>query len=345
LRLQYRKQLQLGPYFPLKRYGDYVVQVRSLGEYSRYHFESEFEANEFKASIEKDDPNAKVLVSKKVELLNQPKDAPGIAGKLLGALNEVQGLTDEQKRTLNAFVLDQLPDLSARKAEMRRHFVAGASGDMERSFANAMLHGGHDLGRILFGHKIQKALSHMAEQIKLQEDLVAGKYDDKPIAKEAAEQSILIDEADRVQAGRVLNAMRKQVDAMMSPNTNAVAAFMSNLAFFMFLAGSPAAGLLNLMQIAQITYPALASRFGDVKANKALLQASKDVMKATKLGRTTDGKFDVRQGIFSTSSAQHLTQDERDLLKTFELEGVTSNTQANALARTASGDGLANALA
>ncbi|MEN9433509.1 MAG: hypothetical protein RLZZ422_1098, partial [Pseudomonadota bacterium] len=342
LRLQYRKQLQLGPYFPLKRYGDYVVQVRSLGEYARYHFESEFEANEFADAIKKDEPKAKVLVSKKVELLNHPKDAPGIAGKLLSALNDVQGLTDDQKRTLNAFVLDQLPDLSARKAEMRRHFVAGASGDMERSFANAMLHGGHDLGRILFGHKIQRAMSHMAEQIKLQEDLVAGRYDDKPLVKDAAEQSILIDEADRVQAGRVLNVMRKQIDAMMSPNTNALAAFMSNAAFFMLLAGSPAAGLLNLMQIAQITYPALAARFGDVKANEELFKAAADVMKATKLGRTTDGKFDVRQGIFSTSSAQHLTSEERELLGTFELEGITSTTQANSLARTASGDGLAN---
>ena len=342
LRLQYRKQLQLGPYFPLKRYGDYVVQVRSLGEYARYHFESEFEANEFAASIKKDEPKAQILVSKKVELLNQPKDAPGVVGKLLSALNDVQGLSDEQKRTLNAFVLDQLPDLSARKAEMRRHFVAGASGDMERGFANAMLHGGHDLGRILFGHKIQRAMSHTAEQIKLPEGLVAGKYDDKPLAKDAAEQSILIDEADRVQAGRVLNVMRKQIDAMMSPNTNAAAAFMSNAAFFMLLAGSPAAGLLNLMQIAQITYPALAARFGDVKANNELFKAATDVMRATKLGRTADGKFDIRQGIFSTSSAQHLTQEERYLLETFELEGVTSTTQASALARTASGDGLAN---
>lgn len=341
LRLQYRKQLKIGPYFPLKRYGNYVVQVRSLGEYARYHFESEYEANQFHDDYLQQNPKAKVLVSTKAESLAQPKDAPSMAGKILKVLNESGDINDDQKRMLNEFVINQLPDLSSRKSEMRRHFVDGASADMERGFANAMLHGGHDLARIMFGHEVQKQISVIDEQLKLEEDLVAGKYDDKPEAKRAAEESILIDSSDRVQSGRILKVMRKQVDAMMSPDTSAAAAFAGNFAFVWLLAASPMAGLINLLQTQQITLPMLAGRFGALKAQKELNKALIDVMRAYKTPRNEDGKFDIRQGIFATSSAKHLEPEERQLLQAFELEGVTETTQANSLARTASGDGKA----
>ena len=339
LRAEYRKRLKQGAYFPLRRYGKHIVLVRQGELYERAHFETYSESQEFLRTIKAERPNASVLYLKdyKEGLEKAAKDVPGIAGQLLGVLNKQGAEFDPVVReAINKFIVESLPEVSARKPELRRHYIAGASQDMERGFAHTMLHGGHDLSRIMFGHKVQDALQAMTDVIRAHEDLHRGIYKNEPLKLKAAADLATAISADKLPlAADVLNVVRKQVDGMMNPDTSPIAAFMGNAAFFWYLAGSPTAGLLNLMQTAQVTYPVLASKFGGVKAAQALGVALADVVKAARKPQ------DVREGLFATSDAAFLPEDERVMLKALELDGTTQTTQANAMARVANGDGRA----
>ena len=350
LREEHRKQMELGPYFPLRRYGDYQLLIkRSEGEYERYHFERRSEALDVQAKIEQEDPHASVrLLTDYKDVGGQFKDVPGAAGRLLKLFGEEAkgSVAPEVRETINRFVVNALPEVSARKAEMRRFFVTGASADMERSFAHAMLHGGHDISRIMFAHKVTAEVERIHDQVALHERVLKGSFDDEPLKKQAAEDNSLIDPKDLVQVTQFLNVLRKQVDGMMNPDTNQIAAFSGNFAFFWYLAGSPGAAIANLTQVPQIAYPLMASHFGMGATRRELQRAYADIAKSMKpVSNVVQGKnplnWQVRDSVFDAANAEHLTQEERDVLRAMEMDSTTDTTQANSMASVASGDGKA----
>ncbi|PID44095.1 MAG: hypothetical protein CSB47_11690 [Proteobacteria bacterium] len=350
LREEHRKQMELGPYFPLRRYGDYQLLVkRSDGEYERYHFERRSEALDVQARIKAEDSGVSVrLLTDYKDVGGQVKDVPGAAGRLLKMFSEENpgGVDPAVRETINRFVVNALPEVSARKAEMRRYFVTGASADMERSFAHAMLHGGHDLSRIMFSHKVASEVDWINDQVSLHESVAKGEFDDDLLKKQAAEDSLLIDKDDLVQVTQFLKVLRKQVDGMMNPDTNQIAAFSGNFAFFWYLAGSPGAAIANLTQVPQIAYPMMAARFGAGASRRELQRAYADIAKSMKpVSNVVQGvnplNWDVRDSVFDAANAEHLSEEERNVLRALEMDSTTDTTQANSMASVASGDGKA----
>ena len=308
IRLEFDNYLGEGPYFPLARFGDFILVSDNglAGGRIVESFESVHERNKMKAQRLQEGYEPSQIKETTKQDYTQSKD--GAAGQFANdVIKHVQALdmdVDEKSAlidNLNQLAISSLPDQSYRKHFMHRKGVAGFSNDAMRAFANGQFHAAHHIAKI--NHADQ--LSFIVDEImKETRDAKSG---------------------DVTEPVQVANELKKRLDDIVNPKTGPVAASLGQLGFVMSLGGNLASGITNLSQTPLVTLPWLGAKFGFDKAGMAMSKASKDYF---------GGKWDKWSGYVLRDNPS-LTDDERKMLKMLQDEGKIDLTQAHDLAAVA----------
>lgn len=315
-----------GVYFPLARFGKYVVVMRNQnGEVeSVSRAETMGEAQSLRSELMQKYPHYKtdrVVLDKE---FNASRDSVG-RGFMSSLFAEVENLglsTAEQAEfedTLSQLYLSSMPDLSWAKHGIHRKGTAGFSQDARRAFAQNMFHGASYLAKLRYGDQLAQQLDDMQ--------------------KYASEQSKLNDSYDQPTAQRVIDEMNKRHDNLMNPKSSPLSSALTSLGFIYYLGLSPAAAMVNLSQTALVAYPLMGAKWGFDKAADELLKASNDFRKGVEFHKVKweGSKTDLYKTI-SSDISKFLNKDEKQAYEDAVARGVIDVTQAHDLAGIAQGE-------
>ena len=168
LRLQFETAKGHAPYFPLSRFGEYVVSVGEGKTKTVDFFETEKEAVAFYKEMKAE--GNEVTYTKKFDDLS---DMGMIPLQFVNDVNElIKGAdkyNEEQQKLLKDGVyqlyLQSLPEMSSRKHSIHRAKVRGFSDDALRSFAHVAFHGSSNLAKVKHAHKIQGELDALKKDV------------------------------------------------------------------------------------------------------------------------------------------------------------------------------------
>lgn len=324
VREQFERALKDGPYFPLARFGKYVVTARKDGDYIREHFETRSSALAALEAYRKDGYEAVQSVKAKdngknndsahslgkeiLELLNKSED---------GSLNKEQ-LTDQVWQTM----LELMPDASYARHFIRRRRVKGASHDARRAFANSAFHFAHHVSKIEYGHKMQAVLDDMGNEI---DAAMKGDY-----------SGVQPDNLETAQ--RMLDELKMRHEMTMNPSGDGFGNALTGTGYVFNMAANPSSAIINMTQTALVALPQLAARYGWKNALKAMGAATVDYFRSADKRFKWFGKGSSwldRDAWLSMSRSNRLNADELELMKRLNEDGVISITQASSLAQRA----------
>ncbi|MBJ8476495.1 PLxRFG domain-containing protein [Acinetobacter bereziniae] len=316
----------IGVYFPLARFGKYVVVARNnLGQVeSVSRAETMGEAQKARAEMMKKYPEWKVdrvILDKE---FSASRDAAG-RGFMSSLFDEVANLglspseMVEFEDTLNQLYLSSMPDLSWAKHGIHRKGTAGFSQDARRAFAQNMFHGAGYLAKLRYGDQLAQQLDDMQ--------------------KYATEQAKQDSNYDQPSAQRVIDEMNKRHDNLMNPKSHPLSSASTSFGFIYYLGLSPAAAIVNLSQTALMAYPIMGAKWGFDKAANELLKASNDFRKGVDFHKVKwEGtKTDLYKTV-SSDISKFLNKDEKQAYDDAVSRGVIDVTQAHDLAGIAQGE-------
>ena len=315
-----------GVYFPLARFGKYVVLMHNQNGQieSVSRAETMAEAQRLRSELMQKYPHFKVdrvILDKE---FNASRDGVG-RGFMTSLFAEVDNLglsTAEQAEfedTLSQLYLSSMPDLSWAKHGIHRKGTAGFSQDARRAFAQNMFHGAGYLAKLRYGDQLAQQLDDMQ--------------------KYASEQSKLNESYDQPTAQRVIDEMNKRHDNLMNPKSHPLSSALTSLGFIYYLGLSPASALVNLSQTALVAYPIMGAKWDFDKAAQELLKASNDFRKGVEFHKV---KWEgTKTDLYKTMSAdisKFLSKDEKQAYDDAVARGVIDVTQAHDLAGIAQGE-------
>lgn len=298
-----------GVYFPLARFGQYVVVVKDAeGKVTNVsRAETMAEADATRGQLQRAFPSSKgfsvgKVLKAKDFVAERDSVGRGFMEQLYGVLDK-QGMDTKQRAeledALGQLYLSSLPDLSWAKHGIHRKGTAGFSQDARRAFAQNVFHGASYLAKLRYGDRLQDELGEMQRRVDAR----------------STDSGF-----DSVKAQQVVDEMVKRHDAAMNPKTNAVSTALTSLGFIFHLGLSPASAMVNLTQTALVAYPVMGAKWGFKKASAALLKAS---------GEAARGKNDI------TGS---LSAEEKAAFDEAVRSGVIDVTMAHDLAGIAQGE-------
>ncbi len=304
-----------GVYFPLARFGDYLVVVKDAdgNSVNVSRAETLSEAEKLRDAL-KADFGAGFKVSPVMKSRDYIQSRDAVGSGFMRELGEAVGMMDldpaqrvQLNDTLTQLYLNSLPDTSWAKHGIHRKGVPGFSDDARRAYAQNMGSGANYLAKLRYADR-------MAEQLDVMQDFVDGrKYEEG---------------FDQRQLQRVADEMRKRHEAVMNPNPSKLAQALTGFGFLWMMGMSPASAIVNLSQTAMVAYPVMAAKWGYADAARELLRASKQI------GLKVGEKFNTIE--------DSLNEDEKAAFQKAVDYGVIDLSQAHDLAGVANGDpGLA----
>lgn len=304
-----------GVYFPLARFGDYLVVVKDAdgNNVNVSRAETLSEAEKLRDAL-KADFGAGFKVSPVMKSRDYIQSRDAVSGGFMKELGEAVGMLDldpaqqaQLNDTLTQLYLNSLPDTSWAKHGIHRKGVPGFSDDARRAYAQNMGSGANYLAKLRYADR-------MAEQLDVMQDFVDGrKYEEG---------------FNQRQLQRVADEMRKRHEAVMNPNPSKLAQALTGFGFLWMMGMSPASAIVNLSQTAMVAYPVMAAKWGYADAARELLRASKQI------GLRIGEKFNTIE--------DSLNEDEKAAFQKAVDYGVIDLSQAHDLAGVANGDpGLA----
>ncbi|WP_151980297.1 PLxRFG domain-containing protein [Acinetobacter guerrae] len=315
-----------GVYFPLARFGKYVVVMRNSNNevQSVSRAETMGEAQALRSELMQKYPHYKIDKVKLDKEYNKDRDAVG-RGFMTNLFAEVDNLglsTAEQAEfedTLSQLYLSSLPDLSWAKHGIHRKGTPGFSQDARRAFAQNMFHGAGYLAKLRYGDQLAQQLDEMQ--------------------KHADKQFIVDDEYDQRSAQRVITEMNKRHELLMNPKSHPLSSALTSLGFIYYLGLSPAAAMVNLSQTALVAYPVMGAKWGFDKAATELLKASNDFRKGVEFHKVKwEGSKTDLYKTMSADISKFLSKDEKQAYDDAVARGVIDVTQAHDLAGIAQGE-------
>ncbi|MCR4450658.1 PLxRFG domain-containing protein [Aeromonas veronii] len=315
MRQKMEHALQHGPYFPLTRYGDYVIKARKGDEYVREHFERRADAEQAVKQYQRDGYNAVMTV--KEEGSGDSANANQLGMEMLNFLDNADGVSKTAlKDEIWQAMLRMMPDASYAKHAIHRRRVKGASRDAHRAYLNSVYHYARHVSKIRYGHKMQGELDKLSEQIRAG---VAGEPSSlKPDDLEIAQQ--------------VLNEMNKRHDLNMNPTGKAWAGAAGNIGFLYYIGPSLASAVVNMTQNFTVMLPQLGAKYGFAKSASAMTEALRDYWRHGKF------KAGTTEAWRSLTRSTTLPADERAMLERLYRSGVLDLTQAHSIAAKADTD-------
>ena len=282
-----------GPYFPLMRFGDYILIAKSQElndkELLLNNSTNSDATKAIRAEVERmrKDPAHYQVHSFEKASQRQAK-ATELAGmnirmtkgeaymrelrpvangaieeltdKLSGDLSSTEGA--KLRRAMTDLLLASLPENAALKRQIKRNNVEGASSDMLRAFAEAIERDSFYLSRMEYAGQISANMYNMKTESR-----------------------------DDDQLRNVYNNMRKRVGMDMAYTPAPWAQRLSALSSFFHLGVAPSYILTNMMQPFTITVPQLAGKFGMAKTFGEIRKAWGDAANTIKVSKAEGGAF------------------------------------------------------
>ena len=318
-----------GVYFPLARFGKYVVVLRNQNGEAEVvsRAETKNEAELVRAELIKKYPQYKADDVKKDAEFNASRDSVG-RGFMSDLFDEVGNLGLDKNAqadfedTLSQLYLSSMPDLSWAKHGIHRKGTAGFSQDARRAFAQHMFSGANYLGKLRYGDQLAQQIDDMK------------KYSNEQFNKGIG--------YDQNSASDVIDEMEKRHELLMNPKGNPLSSFLTSVGFMYYMGLSPAAAMVNLSQTALIAYPLMGAKWNYDKAGKELLKASKDFAKGVEFNVPDFSSLES----FKNSIGDVYSPNIDKVIKGLELDayneavkrGVIDVTQAHDLAGIAQGE-------
>ena len=307
-----------GVYFPLQRFGKYVVVAKNnKGEVlSVSRAETLSEAHKLREVLLTEYPGSNVLEPKLDKEFNAARDGVG-RGFMTTLFNELGSLgLNAQRQTelediLGQLYLKSLPDLSYAKHSIHRKGTAGFSQDARRAFAQNMFHGGSYLAKLRYKDQLEEMLDGMQKHAN--DEFNAGKGYDQRVAQQ------------------VIDEMNKRHKNMMEANSHPLSTALTSLGFLYYLGLSPASAAVNTLQTVLVAYPQMGAKWGYDKAGAALAKASDDFRK----GVSIKG---INPKSWENDIAKILKGDELKAYEEAVRRGVIDVTMAHDLAGIAQGE-------
>lgn len=243
--------LRAQPYFPFARFGDYVTMVRDIKRNKVYqqHYATRFAQKRDFARIRSLYPGH-VYVQTKVP--EEIKTLVGMPRIFIEAVVDRLNLTPIQRRQVNDMLYELSPAQSFKKHFLQREGLAGYSRDAIRAYANYFFHGANHLARLEYGPLLDNAIKNMEREYKGLERIA----NVPPIIKRRG----------------IIDYAKEHYNYIMAPASDWPA--LRSVAFQFYFAFNVKQALINLTQVPLVAYPFLAAQFGDVKAVRALAEAS-----------------------------------------------------------------------
>lgn len=307
-----------GVYFPLQRFGKYVVVAKNnKGEVlSVSRAETLSEAHKLREVLLTEYPGSNVLEPKLDKEFNAARDGVG-RGFMTTLFNELGSLGLNAKRQtelediLGQLYLKSLPDLSYAKHSIHRKGTAGFSQDARRAFAQNMFHGGSYLAKLRYKDQLEEMLDGMQKHAN--DEFNVGKGYDQRVAQQ------------------VIDEMNKRHKNMMEANSHPLSTALTSLGFLYYLGLSPASAAVNTLQTVLVAYPQMGAKWGYDKAGAALAQASNDFRKGVSIKGINPKNWE-------NDIAKILKGDELKAYEEAVRRGVIDVTMAHDLAGIAQGE-------
>lgn len=301
LQERFDRELGTGPYFPLARFGSYlVIGVKGEGDdQQRVVMNAEYapEAEAISEELRRRGYTVSTKLAKEQKQEQDMRQASELVRKIAEMI-EVQmpdfiaaPMLDE----LNQIFLDALPLASARKSFIHRKNVAGFSRDMARALNQSAVKLAGQIAKLEYAQKIEDAFTDADKQAEASAD----NFDLQPVVGE----------------------MRKRFESTMRFKTNSVAAALQKAGFAFTLAYNLSSGAVNLLQMF-IATGQMGARHGYGMANKKLGKALLEISAMVKHGDKHAHWFDLRK------AGSNLNDGEKKMLEVLEQSGKIDVTAA-----------------
>jgi hypothetical protein len=239
------------PYFPIRRFGRFSLQLLDKGDKEFYLFES---AGERKKFMQKRIPELEQKLGRKL-ISSEIKPRNGVRGMVSKNMQDftfltelkniiqktqgpdIPGLKENLEDNLEQLYFLTLPDQSVRKMFLKRKGTAGMETDMLRAFTSSAFHMAYQQSR----YKVSAGLYNDLDSART---TVAGMGEEGK-----AEEEYVAELGQRL--GYIMNPT----------DTGAIPSFFSNTAFIWFMT-APASALVNMLGVPAVGMPVVSAKFG-----------------------------------------------------------------------------------
>jgi hypothetical protein len=276
------------PYFPIRRFGQYWLQVGEKKTKEFYMFESAGERNRFQKQREKQlaarGETKKIVPGNDIKkLISGNLDDFEFLSKLKTLIqtetgNTRQELKDNILDSVEQMYLQTLPDQSIRKMFMNREGIQGMNQDMLRAFTASAFRIAYQQSRLAHSDKLYRAIDGAeatTEGMPANEKKVYGDY---------------------------IGELGKRLQYIMNPpDTGKIPSFLSNVSFIWYMT-SPASALVNMLGVPAVGIPVVGAKFGNVNAAKTMTDYARKFATTgykDEKGKLAFPSFSNKPGMFS----------------------------------------------
>ena len=291
------------PFMPMTRFGKYLITV--------YDSKGTIKHSEQTNSLRRQRQIVEALKTHPDRLPGDivlpgevPKDAAPFLGMppgLIDLISDKLSLSPTQRGVLDQLRFDYAPGHSFKHQFRDLDLVPGYSTDFMRNYAHFFFNGARHITRITWGDQMRDQIKSMAS-------------DSERLARAGNRNGA-------VKLDKIIKFAQDHYQSWVDPKSDW--AGIRGIMFHAYLGFNPASAVTNLTQTPLMTFPHLASAFGDFRAAKAILKASLDLNNFYKKGTL------VSKGTVSQNTAQNfMARAMSELVR----RGSISETQAHQLA-------------
>jgi hypothetical protein len=263
----------LEPYFPIRRFGEYWLQVGKGKSKEFYMFESAGERNKFQKQREKQlatlGQSPEIASGNSIKnLINENIQDFEFLAKLKTLIQTETGNTRKELKdnildAVEQLYLQQLPDQSIRKMFMNRQGIQGMSQDMLRAFTASAFRISYQQSRLAHSDSLYKAIDGA------EKNLEGMPTDEKKLY------------------GDYIGELQKRLQYIMNPpDTGKIPSFLSNMSFIWYMT-SPASAIVNMLGVPAVGIPVVGAKFGNTATAKTMANYARKFMTT---GFSKDGK-------------------------------------------------------
>lgn len=281
-------------YVPLSRWGEYFVAATAPDGTREFHMQETTEQQRLLKQRLKAAGYTRIASGVKNAKSKQLEGASAVFMADVDKVLKESNAPEKVRNDVYQLYLTTLPEMSMRKNFIHRKGTPGFSEDVVRSLASHVFHSSYQIARLKFTHQLD---AHVLA------------------AQGLADTMAEVDSPDANRAGQLVKELRDRHEWVMNPKDSSTTQTLTTLGFIWYLAVSPAAAFVNLLQTAIVSFPVLGARFGFAAAGNQLWRAFKQSARTLghmeKTGALTPDELRAhaelqKRGTFDRSRAHNL---------------------------------------
>jgi hypothetical protein len=248
------KKHNVEPYFPVRRFGRFSLQLGKGADKEFYLFESAGERRAFKKKrldelkkeakkvptedeiFERNSIGNLTSATSKMDEFKFLQELKNIVRNEQGS--DIPKLRENLEDSLEQLYFLQLPDQNIRKMFMNRKGTAGMNTDMLRAFTTSAFHMAYQHSRYKYSRELYGSITDAEARV----------------GKEPGREGTVNED--------YLNELKQRLSYIMNPtDTGTIPSFLSNVSFIWYMT-APASALVNMLGVPAIGVPVVAAKFG-----------------------------------------------------------------------------------